>query len=244
MCNVNSVAWMLPSCVEKWKNWVEDSPLSKKGAEAAAYVSQAMLCHPEQSQKTRPHPFGLSHARPTLVYWGLYDYMILWLMTVAENATAPVWAVPYVPTLIYWGIWVPLITILFSSQILQVIVRTICFCINKYANRWRPSMQSAFWVYSCHWVATHPFSPSGCTNQQNLKFFLFWMEFQDADCIVHNTDVRHERDTCIQDIPPCYDIQHIIVLLEGLVLGSNALSTNHNERTVDSEAKFHPLAAI
>ena len=61
MCNVNSVAWMLPSCVEKWKNWVEDSPLSKKGAEAAAYVSQAMLCPPP---------------------WAI-----------AEDATAPVWAV-------------------------------------------------------------------------------------------------------------------------------------------------------
>ena len=60
---------------------------------------QCFAPHPEQSQKTRLHPFGLSHERPTLVYWGLYDYMILWLMTVAENATAPVWAVPHAANL-------------------------------------------------------------------------------------------------------------------------------------------------
>ena len=189
MCNVNSMAWMLPSCVEKWKNWVEDSPLSKKGAKAAAYVSQALLCPPTLSNRRRRDRTRLGcHTRGQP--WFTEDYMTIWYYDswLLQKTRPHLFELSHMrPTLIYWGIWVPLITILFSSQILQVIVRTICFCISTYANKRRPPMQFAFRICSRHRVAKHLVSLQDHTNQQNLRCVWQRQEFQDADCILHNT---------------------------------------------------------
>ena len=66
-----SIQWH-ECCHHVWKNGKIEwriAPSPRRGRKLLPMSHrQCFAPHPEQSQKTRPHPFGLSHARPTLVY--------------------------------------------------------------------------------------------------------------------------------------------------------------------------------
>ena len=66
-----SIQWH-ECCHHVWKNGKIEwriAPSPRRGRKLLPMSHrQCFAPHPEQSQKTRLHPFGLSHERPTLVY--------------------------------------------------------------------------------------------------------------------------------------------------------------------------------